>query len=79
MNQATIKSLVKSQEWQELKEYFNSEILDKPLTIKTDGMDADRIAIEVLASQLSVKKIINAIRKLERIGNKEIAKTESWK
>lgn len=79
MNQATIKSLVKSQEWQELKDYFNSEIVDRPLTIKTEGMDANRIALEILSSQLAVKKIVNALKKLERIGNKEVAKAESWK
>lgn len=79
MTQATITNLIKTEEWKELKEFFNREIVDKPLTIKTDGMDADRIAIEVLASQLATKKIISAIRKFERLGAKDLVKAESWK
>jgi hypothetical protein len=71
MTQATISNLIKTQEWQEIKNFFKAEIEDKPLSIKTDGLSAERIALEVLSSQLATKKIMSAIRKFERLGSKE--------
>ena len=62
------QSLIKSAEWLEIKEFIKSEIIDKPLDIKTDGLSAERIAVEVLASQLATKKVLKVIAKMERLG-----------
>ena len=66
------QSFIKTGEWQEVKAFFKDEIIDKPLDIKTEGLSAERIALEVLASQLATKKIIKLINKIERLGNKTV-------
>ena len=73
------QSLVKSAEWLEIKDFLKSEIIDKPLDIKTDGLSAERIAIEVLASQLATKKILKAVAKMERLGAKIEIENKSFK
>ena len=73
------QSLVKTKEWLEIKEFIKSEIIDKPLDIKTDGLSADRIAVEVLASQLATKKVLKVIAKMERLGNKIVIENKSFK
>ena len=73
------QSLVKSKEWQEIKDFIKSEIIDKPLDIKTDGLSAERIAIEVLASQIATKKVLKVIAKMERLGNKVVIENKSFK
>lgn len=74
------KSLIKSQEWLDVKSIFNSELIDKPLGIKTEGKSIEMIALEVRASQLACEKVLKIIKKVERLGNKEILnKVESWK
>ena len=73
------QSLVKTKEWLEIKEFIKSEIIDKPLDIKTDGLSAERIAIEVLASQLATKKVLKVIAKMERLGNKIAIENKSFK
>lgn len=73
------QSLVKSKEWQEIKDFIKSEIIDKPLEIKTDGLSAERIAIEVLASQIATKKVLKVIAKMERLGNKVVIENKSFK
>ena len=73
------QSLVKTKEWLEIKDFIKSEIIDKPLDIKTDGLSADRIAIEVLASQLATKKILKAVAKMERLGAKIAIENKSFK
>jgi len=72
-------SFLQSIEWQEIKAFFKAELEDKPLSIKTDGLSAERIALEVIASQKANDKVLRAIRKLERSGAKEELKKESWK
>ena len=72
-------SIVKSQEWKEIKEYLTSEIIDKPFSIKTNGLSAESIAIEVRASQIAIEKIIKAMRRLERKGKQdEVIKPKSY-
>jgi hypothetical protein len=73
------QSLVKTKEWLEIKDFLKSEIIDKPLDIKTDGLSAERIAIEVLASQLATKKILKAVAKMERLGAKIAIENKSFK
>ena len=73
------QSLTKSAEWQEIKDFIKSEIIDKPLDIKTDGLSAERIAIEVLASQIAIKKVLKVIAKMERLGNKIVIENKSFK
>lgn len=73
------QSLIKSKEWLEIKEFIKSEIIDKPLDIKTDGLSAERIAVEVLASQLATKKVLKVIAKMERLGNKIVIENKSFK
>ena len=73
------QSLVKTKEWLEIKEFIKSEIIDKPLDIKTDGLSAGRIAVEVLASQLATKKVLKVIAKMERLGSKIVIENKSFK
>ena len=74
------KSLIKSQEWQDVKSIFQAELIDKPLGIKTEGKSIEMIALEVRASQLACEKVLKIVKKVERLGNKEVFnKTESWK
>ncbi len=73
------QSIVKTKEWLEIKDFLKSEIIDKPLDIKTDGLSAERIAIEVLASQLATKKILKAVAKMERLGAKIEIENKSFK
>ena len=73
------QSLVKTKEWLEIKDFLKSEIIDKPLDIKTDGLSAERIAIEVLASQLATKKVLKAVAKMERLGAKIEIENKSFK
>ena len=73
------QSITKSAEWLEIKDFLKSEIIDKPLDIKTDGLSAERIAIEVLASQLATKKILKAVAKMERLGAKIEIENKSFK
>lgn len=72
------QSFVKSIEWQEIKAFFKAELEDKPMSIKTDGISAERIALEVLAANKANEKINKIIKKFERLGLKDVAK-ESWK
>lgn len=74
------KSLIKSQEWLDIKSIFKSELIDKPLSIKTDNKSIESIALEVRASQIACEKVLKIIKKVERAGAKDIFnKTESWK
>ncbi len=73
------QSIVSSKEWSEIKDFIKSEIIDKPLDIKTDGLSAERIAIEVLASQLATKKILKVIAKMERLGKKIEIENKSFR
>ena len=74
------KALIKSKEWQDVKSIFNSELVDKPLSIKTEGRSIEMIALEVRASQLACEKVLKIIKKAERLGNKEsLTEIKSWK
>lgn len=72
------QSLVKTGDWQEVKAFIKAEIIDKPLEIKTEGLSAERIALEVLASQIATKKIMKVINKIERLGGKTITDNKSF-
>ena len=73
------QSLVKTKEWLEIKDFIKSEIIDKPLDIKTDGLSSERIALEVLASQMATKKVLKVIAKMERLGAKIEIENKSFK
>jgi len=73
------QSITKSAEWLEIKDFIKSEIIDKPLDIKTDGLSAERIALEVLASQMATKKVLKVIAKMERLGAKIEIENKSFK
>jgi hypothetical protein len=70
---------LKTKEWEEIKSFFKSEIIDTPLKIKTDGLSSERIALEVRGSQLASEKILKAIRKFERLGKKIERDNQSYK
>lgn len=72
------QSLVTTGDWQEVKAFIKAEIIDKPLEIKTEGLSAERIALEVLASQIATKKIMKVINKIERLGGKTITDNKSF-
>lgn len=72
------QSLVTTGDWQEIKAFIKAEIIDKPLEIKTEGLSAERIALEVLASQIATKKIMKVINKIERLGGKTITDNKSF-
>ncbi len=60
-------NFLKSDDWKEAKGFLIAEIKDRPLNIKTEGLSAERIAIEVRASQIASEKIVKAIKRLERM------------
>lgn len=73
-----LKSLSDSQEWQEIKSFLLENLKDKPLDIKIDGMDNDRIALELRASQLATAKVIKLIKKFERQTTLEHKKSQKY-
>jgi hypothetical protein len=63
----SIKSLIQTEDWNEIKAFTSAEIIDKPMSIKTDGKSIESIALEVRASQIAVEKIKKAFKKLDRL------------
>jgi hypothetical protein len=61
-----MENFIKTQEWQDLKDLMRAEFANTPLKIKTEGLSAERIAIEVRASQLAYEKLDKFIKKLDR-------------
>jgi len=68
----------KSNDWLELKEILTEEFTLKPLSIKTDKLSAEQIAIEVRASQIASERIKKFIGKIQA-KDKRKALQESWK
>jgi hypothetical protein len=60
------ENFIKTQEWQDLKDTMRAEFANTPLKIKTENLSAERIAIEVRASQLAYEKLDKFIKKLDR-------------
>jgi len=73
-----IDAFLKSSEWQELKQFFFEEFLDKPLKIKTDGKSIEKIALEVMASNIASKKLALAIKKFERMAKPQIKQDKPY-
>lgn len=69
-----IEQFIKSKDWQELKSLMREEFVNTPLKIKTEGMTAEQIAIEVRASQIAYAKLDKFIKKLDRQANQNIKK-----
>lgn len=69
-----IEQFIKSKDWQELKSLMREEFVNTPLKIKTEGMTAEQIAIEVRASQIAYNKLDKFIKKLDRQANQNIKK-----
>lgn len=73
-----LSNLIETSDWQELKDLLKEEFELKPLSIKTDNMSAEQIAIEVRASQIANERINKFIRKIQAKAKSDIKK-ESWK
>lgn len=58
-------SFLKSKEWLLAKTFLIEELADKPMKIKTEGLNAEAIAVEVRAAQMAAKAMARAIRKFE--------------
>ncbi|HNU95666.1 MAG TPA: hypothetical protein PKK32_01750, partial [Candidatus Paceibacterota bacterium] len=69
-----IEQFITTKEWQELKGMMKEEFGNTPLKIKTEGMTAEQIAIEVRASQIAYAKLDKFIKKLDRQANQNIKK-----
>ncbi len=61
-----INAFIKSPEWLEVKTFLIDEFIEKPMKIKTEGKSAEAIAIEVVARNVSCKKLALALKKFER-------------
>lgn len=64
----SIKSFVKTEDWNLIKDFITNEIQNKPLSIDTKDKTPEMIAVEVRASQIAVEKIHSVVKKLELIG-----------
>jgi hypothetical protein len=73
-----LSNLIETKDWQDLKDLLKEEFELKPLSIKTDNMSAEQIAIEVRASQIANERINKFIRKVQAKAKSDIKK-ESWK
>jgi hypothetical protein len=69
-----IEQFILTKDWQELKSLMREEFVNTPLKIKTEGMTAEQIAIEVRASQIAYAKLDKFIKKLDRQANQNIKK-----
>jgi len=69
-----IEQFIKTKDWQELKSIMRDEFENKPLKIKTDGMTAEQIALEVKSSQIAYAKLDKFIKKLDRQANQNVKK-----
>jgi hypothetical protein len=69
-----IENFIKTKDWQELKALMRDEFANTPLKIKTDGMTAESIAVEVRASQIAYAKLDKFIKKLDRQANQNVKK-----
>jgi len=69
-----IEQFITTKEWQELKGIMKEEFGNTPLKIKTEGMTAEQIAIEVRASQIAYDKLMKFIGKLDRQAKQAIKK-----
>ena len=69
-----IKQFITTEEWKELKEIMKEEFENTPLKIKTEGMTAEQIAIEVRASQIAYSKLDKFIKKLDRQAKQDVKK-----
>lgn len=76
-----IKSIVSSEAWVFIEEYFKDEILEgkKPINFKTEGKTADIIAIEVMAREKASKIVVSALNKLKRIGSEKVYEKQTYK
>jgi hypothetical protein len=72
-----IEQFIKTKEWTELKEVMRNEFANTPLKIKTEGLTAEQIAVEVRGSQIAYEKLDKFIKKLDRQA-KLSTKKESW-
>lgn len=59
------KTFKKTQTWQEIRDFLETEFIDKPLDIDTTGKSAEDIAIEVRASQIASEKLKKALNKIK--------------
>ena len=74
-----INDLSKNPEWSEIKAFLLNELVEKPLTIKTDGISHERIAIELISTNKASEKIVKAIKKLERITKEHAVKSKPFR
>lgn len=72
-----LSEFTKSPAWIELQEFFKSELVDKPLDIKTKDMTVEQIALEVRASQLAITKINKILNKVRGIQPTDV-KVQEW-
>jgi hypothetical protein len=73
----SLENFVNSDDWKKLKQLLKEEFENKPMSIKTDNMSAEQIAIEVRASQIANERVNKFIKKLQAKLKRE--NKESWK
>lgn len=73
----SLQNFVNTTDWDEMKQVLKEEFEVKPLSIKTDNMSAEQIAIEVRASQIAKERMDKFIRRLQAKLKRE--SKESWK
>ena len=71
-----IEQFIKTKEWTELKEVMRNEFANTPLKIKTEGLTAEQIAVEVRGSQIAYEKLDKFIKKLDRQAKLSVKKEE---
>ena len=72
-----IEQFITTKEWAELKSIMRNEFANTPLKIKTEGLTAEQIAVEVRGSQIAYEKLDKFIKKLDRQAKLSIKK-EDW-
>ena len=72
-----LENLVKTQDWQDLKDLLKEEFELKPGDINTN-LSSEQIATEVKALNIARDRVNKFIRKIQAKAKKDI-KTESWK
>lgn len=72
-----LENLVKTQDWQDLKDLLKEEFELKPGDIDSN-LSSEQIATEVKALNIARDRVNKFIRKIQAKAKKDI-KTESWK
>jgi hypothetical protein len=73
----SLQNFAKTPEWDELKQMLLDEFELKPLSINTDKLSPEQIAVEVRASQIANDRMKKFMRKIQT--KLTTMEKESWK